>query len=47
MRIIPCSSSDRSYRLPPQYPDSEWYMLGWHDRDYQLAIGFTSAHSNF
>ena len=39
--------SDRSAFLPPQYLDSNWYMLGWHDRDYQVAIGFTSTPVTF
>jgi hypothetical protein len=32
--------SDRSAYLPPQYSENLWYTLGWHDRDYQLEIGF-------
>ncbi|MBD2458401.1 hypothetical protein H6G80_30585 [Nostoc sp. FACHB-87] len=32
--------SDRGADLPPQYAENPWYSLGWHDRDYQLKIGF-------
>jgi len=38
---------DRSYGLAPQYSESDWYMVGWHDREYQLAIGFTSERVTF
>ena len=38
---------DREVGLPPQYSDSDWYLLGWYDRDYQLAIGFTSTPATF
>lgn len=31
--------TDRSYGLQPQYCENPWYVLGWHDRDYQLEIG--------
>lgn len=32
--------SDRSYGLSPQYSENPWYILGYHDRDYQLEIDF-------
>ncbi|BAZ71283.1 hypothetical protein NIES4106_60800 (plasmid) [Fischerella sp. NIES-4106] len=39
--------SDRSYGLSPQYSENPWYILGWHDRDYQLEIGFSPAPVTF
>lgn len=33
--------------LPPQYPDNQWYMLGYHDREYQLEIGFNPETPSF
>lgn len=39
--------SDRSAYLPPQYLDNQWYMLGYHDREYQLEIGFNPETPNF
>lgn len=38
---------DRDFDLPLQYPDNAWYTLGWHDRDYQLEIGFISEIPSF
>lgn len=29
---------DYSLRLQPQYPDNQWYMSGYHDKEYQLEI---------
>lgn len=39
--------SDRSYGLPPQYFENPWYILGYHDREYQLEIGFVPETSSF
>ena len=33
--------NDRLFNLPPQHQESEWYMLGYHDKDYKIEIGFT------
>lgn len=38
---------DHEVGLPPQYPDNDWYLLGWHDRDYQVAIGFNQTPVTF
>lgn len=32
--------NDRTANLPPQYPNNEWYAMGYGDRDYQIEIGF-------
>jgi hypothetical protein len=32
--------ADRNFSLSPQYPDNQWYMCGYNDRDYQIEIGF-------
>ena len=33
--------------LPPQHPDNRWYVLGYHDRNYQLEIGFNPEPPTF
>jgi hypothetical protein len=39
--------TDKSVNLPPQYPDNYWYMMGYYDREYQLAIGFNPTPVTF
>lgn len=36
---------DCSLRLQPQYPDNQWYMSGYHDKEYQLEI-YSSLNLN-
>ncbi|NWF58964.1 MAG: hypothetical protein HXY43_06560 [Fischerella sp.] len=39
--------SDRNYGLSPQHSENPWYILGWHDREYQLEIGFNPETPSF
>lgn len=39
--------SDRSHGLSPQYSENLWYILGYHDREYQLEIGFNPELPTF
>lgn len=38
---------DRSYGLQPQYSENPWYILGYHDCDHQVAIGFNQTPVTF
>jgi hypothetical protein len=39
--------ADRTSNLPPSYSENYWYLLGWHDRDYQIEIAFQPESSTF
>ena len=38
--LLEQGESDRNFNLPLQHTNNFWYILGWHDRDYQIEIGF-------
>jgi hypothetical protein len=32
---------------PRKYLDNQWYILGYHDQEYQLEIGFNPETPSF
>ncbi len=38
---------DCEVSLQPQYLDNSWYMMGYHDRQHQIEIGFNYQPQRF